>query len=230
VTATFTNAQNPWPALFSAAPASRLFPALCLAQDAAENPMLAEPSPDADLPLVRRTQAGELAAFDDLMRRHQALITGLLHRFCPWRADLEDLVQDTFLRAYRNLGQWRAEKPFVHWLKRIAVNVGLEYCRKNQRSPLMHRAPGGEDDDALARLPASADHEAKPGALAEAQWLLSHLAPDDRALLTLLYLDQMPLAEIAGHFGWSRTNAKVRAFRARAQLRKLLQHHGYTFA
>ncbi len=190
-----------------------------------------ESSADPDLPLVRRAQQGELSAFDEIVGRHQSMITALLYRFCPGRADLEDLVQETFLRAWRHLAQWRAEKPFLHWLKRIAANVGLEFCRKNRRSPLALRAPIAEDaDDPLARLAAPTGGEAPPGALAEAQWLLSHLTPEDRALLTLLYLDEMPLAEIAEHFGWSRTNAKVRAFRARAQLRKILHRHGYTFA
>lgn len=190
----------------------------------------AESTADADLPLVQRAQQGELSAFDEIVGRHQAQIAALLFRFCPGRADLEDLVQETFLRAYRHLGQWRAERPFVHWLKRIAANVGLEFCRKNKRSPLALRGSVSDDAiDPLDQLPAPAEADARPGALAEAQWLLSHLPAEDRALLTLLYLDEMPLAEIAEHFGWSRTNAKVRAFRARTQLRKILQRHGYTF-
>ena len=62
----------------------------------------------------------------------------------------------------------------------------------------------------------------------EAQQILSHLPPDQRTLLTLLYLDQMPLAEIAEHLGISLANAKIKAFRARNQLRPLLKHYGYS--
>jgi len=189
-----------------------------------------ETSSDPDLPLIARAQAGELAAFDEIVRRHQSLVTALLYRFCPGRADLEDLVQETFIRAYRHLAQWRAEKPFLHWLKRIAANVGLDYCRRNKRSPLALRHESGPEVDPFAGLASPVESTAAPGALAEAQWLLSHLDADDRALLTLLYLEEMPLAEIAEHFGWSRANAKIRAFRARGRLRTLLQRHGYTFA
>jgi RNA polymerase sigma-70 factor (ECF subfamily) len=62
----------------------------------------------------------------------------------------------------------------------------------------------------------------------EARFILSHLPPDDRALLTLLHLNEMPLAEIAGHFGWSRAKAKIKAFRARQRLRTILARHEYT--
>jgi RNA polymerase sigma-70 factor (ECF subfamily) len=189
-----------------------------------------EPTADADLPRITRAQAGELAAFDEIVGRHQERITALLFRICPTRNDLEDLVQETFVRAYRHLDRWRPEKPFAHWLKRIATNVGLEYCRRNRRSPLALRAEvSAEAPDPLDQIPAAEESGPAPGALAEAQWLLSHLAPNDRALLTLLYLDEMPLAEIAEHFGWSRANAKIRAFRARAHLRKILEKHGYTY-
>lgn len=183
---------------------------------------------DPDLPLVLQAQGGDLNAFDQIVERHQALVTSLLYRFCPWRADLEDLVQDTFIRAYRALGQWRPQKPFLHWLKRIAANVGLEYCRRNARSPLALNIPATAEHDPLSTLAAPVEETPQPGAMAEAQWLLGHLNPEDRALLTLLHLDEMPLAEIAGHFGWSVANAKVRAFRARAQLRKVLERHGYS--
>ncbi len=190
----------------------------------------AESCSDPDLPLIEQAQQGDLAAFDEIVRRHQSLVTGLLYRFCPSRTDLEDLVQETFIRAYRNLAQWRAEKPFLHWLKRIAANVGLEYCRRNSRSPLALRQEPVADVDPLAGLAAPVENIAAPGALAEAQWLLAHLPAEDRALLTLLYLEEMPLAEIAEHFGWSRAKAKIRAFRARAHLRTILKRHGYTFA
>lgn len=183
-----------------------------------------EPPPDDDLVLVRRAQAGDLDAFDELVRRHQSVITAMLYRFAGNRADLEDMVQETFVRAWRSLGGWKPDKPFIHWLKRIAANMGLEFCRKHQRTPFARLAERDDEHDPLENLPAkSAQRD-----LGEAQFLLSHLPPDDRALLTLLHLDEMPLAEIAAHFGWSRVKAKVKAFRARQRLKTLLTQHGYS--
>lgn len=184
---------------------------------------------DPDLPLVRLAQSGDLDAFDQLILRHQSTMTALLHRFAPTRADLEDLVQETFVKAWQGLPAWQPLRPFLHWLKRIAVRCGLEFCRRQQRSPLARSVPPTSDGrNTLDDLPAEPSAcSAQRDALAEAQFVLSHLPPEDRALLTLLHLEQMPLAEIAQHFGWSRINAKVKAFRARQRLKTLLQRHGY---
>jgi RNA polymerase sigma-70 factor (ECF subfamily) len=181
------------------------------------------PVPDKDLPLVQRAQAGELDAFDELVTKYQSAMTALLFRFAPGRADLEDMVQETFVRAWRGLAGWKPEKPFVHWLKRIAVRVGLEFCRRNRRTPLSHAS---RDERVLEQI---ADEKAGGGreAADEVQFILAQLPPNDRALLTLLHLEEMPLAEIAQHFGWSVVNTKVRAYRARRRLRAILSRHGY---
>ncbi|MDZ4288484.1 MAG: RNA polymerase sigma factor [Prosthecobacter sp.] len=184
---------------------------------------------DPDLSLIRQAQAGDMEAFDQIVLRHQSTMTALLHRFVHTRADLEDLVQETFVKAWRGLPAWEPEKPFVHWLKRIAVRCGLEFYRRQQRSPLSRLAqPTADGRDPLDDLPADTlEADQQRGALGEAQFLLSHLQAEDRALLTLLHLEQMPLAEIAQHFGWTRINAKVKAFRARQRLKTLLKRHGY---
>lgn len=182
---------------------------------------------DDDLVLVQAAQAGDLNAFDQIITRHQSTVTAMLHRFSASRADLEDMVQETFVRAWRALPQWRPDRPFLHWLKRIAANIGLEFCRRHQRSPFSRLVQPTEEGHPLDHI---ASHEgASPGNdLAGVQFILSHLPPDDRALLTLLHLEQLPLNEIASHFGWSKVKAKVKAFRARQRLKTILTHHGYT--
>lgn len=176
---------------------------------------------DDDAPLVRACQTGDLDAFDRLVMKHQPAIAAVLFRFSAQRADLEDMTQETFIRAWRALPQWQPRKPFVHWLKRIAVNVALEYCRRHRRSPFSRLVDRG--DEAIHLIPG----ETPASAGDEARQILSHLPPDQRTLLTLLHLEQMPLAEIAGHLGISLANAKIKAFRARNHLRKILKHHGY---
>lgn len=187
-----------------------------------------------DLLQVLAAQAGDLDAYDALMLTHQPAITLILHRFTTQRPDLEDMVQETFLRAWRALPQWRPDKPFLHWLKRIASNVGLEFCRKHQRSPFSRLVqPLEPHEDLLESLPAKtteAAHTASSAALESAQLVLSYLPPEDRALLTLLHLNEMPLADIAAHFGWSRVKAKVKAFRARQRLKALLEKQGIPFS
>ncbi len=176
---------------------------------------------DEDAPLVRACQTGDLDAYDRLVMKHQPAIAGVLFRFSAQRADLEDMTQETFIRAWRALPQWQPRKPFLHWLKRIAVNVALESCRKQRRSPLSRLVENGHETIHL--IPG----ETTTTASDEAQQILSHLPPDQRIILTLLHLEQMPLAEIAGHLGISLANAKIKAFRARNHLRKILKNHGY---
>lgn len=193
-------------------------------------PATSPPRIDEDLPLIQRAQSGDLDAFDQIVMKYQPLITGLLFRFAPQRADLEDLVQESFLNAWRGLPSWKPERPFVHWLKRVSVRTGLEFCRRSQRSPLARLEPPREDvPNPLENLLAedSTQEENARRSLEEAQFLLGHLPADERALLTLLHLNEMPMAEIAGHFGWSRANTKIKAFRARQRLRKILKQHGY---
>lgn len=179
---------------------------------------------DPDLEFVISAQSGDIDAFDVIVVRHQSLIAAILHKFVRSPSDLEDLVQETFVKAWQGLPRWQPDQPFLHWLKRIAVRTGLEDCRRRKRSPLaaaidlQHAGPllaGPGDDD--ARL-----------ALDEARILLAKLPAEDQTLLTLIHLHGLTMDEIAGHFGWSRANAKIRAFRARHRLRKLLSHHGYS--
>lgn len=172
-----------------------------------------------DLPLVRASQAGDLDSFDQLVMKHQAAISAVLYKFSSQPADLEDMVQETFIRAWRALPQWQPKKPFHHWLKRIAVNVALGFCRKNKRSPFSRLA-----DNGTARLE-NIPVEYPTPATDEARHILSHLPPDQRAILTLLHLEKMPLTEIAEHLGISLANAKIKAFRGRNKLRSILKNH-----
>lgn len=177
---------------------------------------------DEDAPLVARAQAGDLSAFDEIVRRHQSMLAGLLHRFAGRPADVEDLVQETFLRAHRALPRWTPEQPFVHWLRRIAVNLGRDHCRARARRPLGEELPA---DDCLPAA-SGADPSAQ-AALSEVRDVLAQLPPDDCTLLTLQFLEGLPVSEIASLLGWSLINTRVRSFRARRRLRQLLQQHGY---
>ena len=176
---------------------------------------------DADAPLVARAQGGDRSAFDELVRRHQGMLAGLLHRFASWPADVEDLVQETFVRAYRYLPRWEPQQPFVHWLRRIAVNLGRDHCRARARRLPTEQLP---DDDVL---PPPSVAPAAEAALAHVREVLAELPPDDCTLLTLQYLEGLSLSEIASLLGWSALNTRVRSFRARRRLQKLLEHHGY---
>ena len=187
---------------------------------------------DPDIDCVRRAQAGERAALEELVVRHQAAVARLLWRFVRTRADLDDLVQDTFVRMTRGISSWEADSPFAHWLLRIAANTGRDYCRRQavrrrwMADPLASAGDSGE----VATLDA-VDPGADPAARAaanEVKHFLSQLPADDRALLTLQYLEGWNLKQIAEQFGWTMTATKLRAWRARNRLRALFEPHQST--
>lgn len=155
-----------------------------------------------------------------LVERHQAAIARLLWRFARSPADLDDLVQETFLRMVRGLPSWQPQQPFAHWLLRIATNTGRDYFRRHTVRRRWHAEPAPD-----ASPPDTVDPAADPAARAaanEVKTLLAALPPDERTLLTLHHLEGWGLAEIARQFDWTLTATKLRTWRARRRLRALL--------
>lgn len=159
-----------------------------------------------------------------LVERHNAAVSRLLWRFVKTRADLEDLVQDTFLRMVRGLPHWRGQQPFAHWLLRIASNTGRDYFRRQvvrRRWTVDNAAVPGDLPEPEAIDPGA--DPATRSAANEVKNLLGQLPPDERALLTLHHLEGWSLADIAVQYGWTITATKLRAWRARRRLRALFE-------
>ena len=158
-----------------------------------------------------------------LVVRHQAAVARLLWRFVRNQADLDDLVQETFLRMVRGLPRWRAEQPVLHWLLRIATNVGRDYFRRQtvRRRWMVEPSPTDPDTPGPEAVEPAADPAARAAAN-EDKAMLARLTPDDRALPTLHYFEGWGLARIGESFGWTLTATKLRAWRARRRLRTLL--------
>lgn len=159
-----------------------------------------------------------------LVKRHQATVTRLLWRFVRTKSDLDDLVQETFLRMVRGLPQWKAQQPFAHWLLRVATNTGRDYFRRQSvRRRWMVETPESESP-VLEAVDLGLD-PASRAAANEVKTLLAQLSPDERTLLTLHHLEGWGLAQIAAQFGWTLTATKLRAWRARRRLRAFLETH-----
>jgi RNA polymerase sigma-70 factor (ECF subfamily) len=182
-------------------------------------------TPEAAQAEVRRAQQGDRVALDAIVRRYHEDVARVLWRFVRQRADLDDLVQETFLRALRNLKQWRSDRPFIHWLRRIAANTGRDYYRRQTvRRRWQVETPAESGDE--APRPEAADPHPDPAARAaadEVKTLLAQLSPDDAAILTLHYLEGWGLHDIAAAYGWTHTATKLRAWRARSRLRALYE-------
>ena len=183
--------------------------------------------PDTDL--VRSALAGHADAFDHIVRRHQSRLFQLARRHLPDESEAADLVQDILLKAWQNLASWRGDAPFEHWLLRIGVRTCYDHLRsrRRQREPTLSQI----SDDEATWLERHASSEAPPSHDAEAARSLvakvfDQLTPAARLVLTLLEIEDRSVRDIADLTGWSVPLVKVRAFRARAEMRRILARMG----
>jgi RNA polymerase sigma-70 factor (ECF subfamily) len=177
----------------------------------------AAPSEWAD---VRRAVDGDGEAYARLVRCHQQTIANYMWRFTRQRAAWEELVQDVFVEAYLSLRSYRGRAPLVHWLRKIATRVGYRYWKRRLRERAEKRVPL-EANDCPVAVP---DDDSDPERAAERiHAVLEQLAPRDRLVLTLFYLEENAVAQIAELTGWTQTMVKVQLHRARGRLRRLLE-------
>ncbi len=187
------------------------------------SPPTADPRPDAEF--VRAVISGQTEAFEELIRRHQPRVFATARRYARRDSEVEDIVQEVFLKAFERLPGFRFEAPFEHWLMRVAVRTCYDFLRAHQRtressfSDLSH-----EESDWLEHFridPDEADERAD-AARSLVKKLMDSLAPEFRLVIQLLEIEERSIKEIHDLTGWSIPLIKVRAFRARAAMRKAL--------
>jgi len=175
----------------------------------------------ADEQLVRATIAGDDRAFAELVSRHKGRVFGTCARFARDGQQLDDLSQEVFLRAWRKMSGFRGDAPFEHWLARLTITTCYDFLRRERR----HREPVSLDDLAIEMR----DHGVDAAIAAEdakelLDWAMRSLSADEQLILTLLEIEERTVREISAATGWSESNVKVRAFRARARLKDILSN------
>jgi RNA polymerase sigma-70 factor (ECF subfamily) len=182
--------------------------------------MVPPESSKSDDQLITETLRGDDGAFADLARRHKGRVFGLASRFARNPADLDDICQDVFVQAFFKLRQFRGDSPFEHWLLRIATFKCYDYLRRLRRDDATFSA---ETPLESGREPASPESPAPDAGLERLHAAMAQLSAKERLVITLLELEDRSVQDIAILTGWSTSNVKVRAFRARAVLRKLIE-------
>lgn len=172
---------------------------------------------DADAELVLHSQQGSPVAFEELVRLHQHMIHSLTFRMTGSLADAEDLAQETFLRAWEQIGSFRGGSKFSTWLYRIAVNTCLNWRQSEARRFQLYARAAGEISAQLAG-------EGKPpGDQANAvQSALLKLPAKQRAAIVLTIYDGLNHAEAAQVLGCSETTVSWRVFAAKRKLKRWL--------
>lgn len=183
-------------------------------------------SEPSDAALILDIRRGDTSKFEQIVLRYQPRIFGMVRRYVRNEAEAQDLAQDIFIKAFQKLQSFRSDAPFEHWLMRLAVRTCYDFLRQRQRNR-EHNATDLTDPDSdhnvLERSSAgSADPDRSNATRQFVHAALAQLSPSARMVITLLEIEERSIKEIAAMTGWSSTLIKVRAFRARAELKKVL--------
>ncbi len=186
---------------------------------AAPNELIDAPSQElSDIELVKRSQSGDRDAFSDLVRRHQHLVYNVSYRFMRDAALAEDMAQEAFLKAFRLLKGFRGDCSFTTWMYRVTSSVCLTELGRRKRRGEVELYP--ESGDALsATTPKPAENDVKE----QIRRCVTRLSDRYAAIITLYYLNGVSYEEIAQVMEIPLGTLKTWMFRARKQLRDIIE-------
>ncbi len=198
-------------------------------------PLVASPErrqeADADSVIVQRVQAGEVAAFDQLIRRYRERVYGLIYHMTSNREDAADLTQDVFIKAFQSIHRFAGQASFFTWLYRIAVNSSLTHLRRNRLRTFFsfdQLAAEGKAAEVLDRLTdaGGADRETFAKELQEKlNEALQKLSIKHRTVVTLFEIDGLSHEEIAEIMHCSVGTVRSRLHYAKQLLQSELQDY-----
>lgn len=176
---------------------------------------------------VARVRQGDESAARALLAQLHPLVLKLVRAHRPRRADEEDLVQIVFMKVFTKLDQFSGAVPLEHWVARIAVNTCLKAMRYERVRPEIRLSDLTEEEEQVVQRLASTQDDLPETVDAMSRELLDRLlgmlSAEDRLVVTLLNLEQKTVAEVRQVTGWSTPLVKVRAFRARQKMKRLLE-------
>lgn len=188
-------------------------------------------SHDVDKELVSQVQKGDKRAFDLLVIKYQRRIMRLLARMISDPAEVEDVAQETFIKAYRALPQFRGDSNFYTWLYRIAINSARNWQAASARRPLLAHEYENEEGETFSSLDTLTDINTPESMMVSRQVAdtvnaaINQLAPELRTAIVLREIEGLSYEDIAETMGCPIGTVRSRIFRAREtiaeQLRKV---------
>ena len=178
-----------------------------------------------DRELVDAVLANRPGAFARLVREYQGLCWHIIQRMVRNPEDARELCQDTFLRVHRCLHQYRHESALKSWIGRVAYTIALRHLQ-HKRIPLIEGTVEGDDGDLLGNIGDGFDLEAacaNQETVRKLHAAIETLPPLQRTLLTLYYLEETPIPEMARITGLASGTIKSHLFRSRLRLRGVLE-------
>lgn len=206
-------------------------------------PVVAPGSTLPDEAIIRQVVAGDVDLFEELLRRYQEHVGRIVAAHVP-RELVDETAHDVFVRAYMSLPTYSFRTPFSHWLSTIAVRSCYDVWRSlSARKEVSLSGPSDsvEEQDQWTEHVLAEESKDRFDTMVRQrdtanllQGALAQLSPENRMVVTLVHLQGHSVREAAELLGWSTVNVKVRAHRARQQLRKILATllgnttHGHT--
>jgi len=178
-----------------------------------------------DTELIAAVLKGDTPSFEPLVARYSPRLFATARRYARRESEVEDIVQEIWAKAFQKLNSFRGDAPFEHWLMRMAVHTCYDFLRAHQRNREATFTELGEPErDWLGQFVTDPDHASEHADAARqlVARILEELAPASRLVITLLEIEDRTVKEISQLTGWSVPLVKVRAFRARAEMKKCL--------
>ncbi len=180
--------------------------------------------------LVEMVLNGSDIAFEEIVQRYRRRVFSIARHFFRQPETVEDIAQETFTKAYFALGSYQRGASLEYWIARITVNNCYDELRKRKSRGEFTVSDLTDDevnwlDNKLAHISANKYTQINNNHVATeiSGKLLSKLPPEDRMILILLHAEEYSVAEIAKALDWSEAKVKIRAFRARHSMRKILR-------
>jgi RNA polymerase sigma-70 factor (ECF subfamily) len=166
---------------------------------------------------------GNINAYTYIIDRHKDKAFNLAFRICCNREDAEEIAQDSFLKAYRALGSFKRKSSFSTWLYRIVYNTAVSFVRVNKKEILSLEDFPADAIDFLGTgiSEEEADIEYRRSLI---NFAFQKISEEDRSLITLHYYEDMSTEEISEVTGISKSNVKVKLFRARQKMLQIFEN------
>jgi RNA polymerase sigma factor RpoE len=184
---------------------------------------------ETDLELVRRAQSGDQAAFAMLVAKYQQRVARLLYSMMLDHNEIEDVTQETFIKAYRSLPSFRGDSAFYTWLYRVAINAGKNFRIKQIRRRVKRTVSSEDIPEEAMEAERLRDHQTPELILLSKQIgmtvdkAMDALPPDLRIALTLREIEGLSYEEIATVMDCPLGTVRSRIFRAREAVAEKLK-------
>ena len=178
-----------------------------------------------DWEVIQSVLDGKVNRFELLIEKYKTDVFKLIMRMVGPQ-EVEEVAQEAFIRAFKDLESFRRESPFKHWLNKIAVRTAYDYWRKTRRRKESDIGDKEKEfvENTIAFEGYKSGKEANDGKEL-LHFALNKLSPEDRLIMTLIYLEEKPLKEVAEMLNMSITNVKVKAFRCKRNLKKVIEEY-----